>query len=68
MITLSDIAAETGEKRHGFGVFDAFGDRDGAEAMREIDRRFDDFEVALRIAHRHHGSLVDLDFVGLDLG
>ena len=27
MIALSDVAAEAGEKCHGFGVLDAFGDR-----------------------------------------
>src|SRR3546814_12243332 len=68
MITLADIAAQAGEQRHGFGILDAFGDRDGAEAVREIDRRFDHFEVPLRIAHRYQESLVDLDLVGLDFG
>ena len=68
MIALSDVAAEAGKQRHGFGVLDAFGDRHGAQTMRQIDRRFNHFEVPLRIAHRHHESLVDLDFVGLDFG
>src|SRR3546814_3469856 len=68
MIALADVTAEAGKQCHGFAVLNAFGDRDGAEAVRKIDRRFDHFEVPLRIAHRHHESLVDLDFVGFDLG
>src|SRR3546814_9411552 len=68
MIPLADVAAELGEQCHGRRVLDPLGDRDSPQAMREIDRRFDHFEVALRIAHSHHESLVDLDFVGLDLG
>ena len=68
MIALSDVAAEAGEQGHGFRIFDPFGDRDGTEAMGQIDRRFNHFEVPLRIAHRHHESFVDLDLVGLDLG